>query len=58
MNSLGAFPIFVTVYGIGVGRVDKGAGFCVVSTNDYRMNGRFAPLNPPLQGYGKKDQMT
>jgi len=27
--------------------VDKGAGFCAVSTNDYRMNGGFAPLNPP-----------
>ncbi|MBM4054645.1 MAG: hypothetical protein FJ264_08245 [Planctomycetes bacterium] len=40
---------FVTVYGIGVGRVDKGAGFCAVSTNDYRMNGGFAPLNPPYK---------
>jgi len=27
--------------------VDKGAGFCAVSTSDYRMNGGFAPLNPP-----------
>jgi len=40
---------FATVYGIGVGRVDKGAGFCAVSTNNYRINGGFAPLNPPYK---------
>jgi len=40
---------FATVYGIGVGRVDKGAGFCAVSTSNYRINGGFAPLNPPYK---------
>jgi len=32
-----------------VGRVDKGAGFYAVSTNNYRINGGFAPLNPPTR---------